>query len=649
VEVSDAQVESGLLTASGRPEYPIFISLAAECINSLEAQKIKEYVQAGGFAYVGSSSWTRQQDGSPCANYNFWLSNEMGLQCLPTYYEEARPELGGQGRWDSWCYVGTSGRGVLVEATINHRLVNHIPKGRRLLWILPQTYDECPRGETTHFAWATNSIDATVLATFEWTGSVEATSGGYGNIPLIACKNYGKGFFIYHSELASLAGWGGFSVDTFTYTFFRNAIEWAFEASGIPLIRLAPWQYPKKAAFIIRTDCDEGISPIMDYVSIDKANGVHGGYYVVTNTVADPNLLTIAETQGAIIGSHNTYHTGPDGESYADASDNIKGSLNQLESWLGHPLNTWVSPMYTSVTEQSLQIINTCGLVSAGEQGVGPYPHLALSMETPSMHYGFVELPSLEYFSDRMQDYQPILECYSLYTNNCDNPNDTMSKAIDLTYSLEGLINIYNHFRAGNLQRRAFYIEYSRTKPDVWLTDCQDIYDWWLRRSQVSIRPTYDQGSSKVTVAVSGPEDSGPFALNIKKPSGEYLKVSCSCPSQLEIPLDSNEIVDPIQVTGQTSLAKRIYPRQSTTMQFQISNTASLDYDVTVQAVISKPKGVTVSAMIGVASVPERNLIAGYTFTIAGQQSVQCKIKIVSARTARAGNVAVTVTITRGG
>jgi len=47
----------------------------------------------------------------------------MGLECLSTYYEEARPELGSQGIWDSWCYVGTSGRGVLVEATVNRLII----------------------------------------------------------------------------------------------------------------------------------------------------------------------------------------------------------------------------------------------------------------------------------------------------------------------------------------------------------------------------------------------------------------------------------------------------------------------------------------------------------------------------------------------
>jgi hypothetical protein len=765
VEVNDSQVESGyLLTGSGLPKYPIFISLGAECISSVEAQRIRDYVQAGGFAYVGSSSWTRNQDGTPyvitppsetvnvvadsewdlasgpgadpryvanktldgdpntqwftdnnvydtnglpvngpinitytfetvheinkttliqtswtgleyktkdydvwvspdgtswnkvaqntlpnassaaqdttfapvnakkvrititsvwepqvshaagltefkaftttgeslpagpSAEYKFWLSDEMGLKCLPTNYDSARPELGGQGWWDSWSNVGISGRGVLVETTVDHPLVSCIPKGRRLLWILASTYNQCPRDSNTHFAWATMSTGATVLATFEWTGAVGATSDGYRDIPLIAYKNYGSGYFIYHSELAPLAGWGGFGVDTFTYSFFKTAIEWAFQANSVPLVRLAPWEYPMKAAFIMRLDCDGGIAPIMDYVAIDEARNVHGEFYVVTNdaasSVPDPaGLLTEAESHGAIIGSHSSYHTGPDSENYANAVNNINTSLNQLEAWLGHRPDVWVSPMYQAVAEQSLQAINACGLVSAGEQGVGPFPHFALSMETQGLHYGFLELPLLEYFSDRTQDYQPILECIIPFYSGCIDPNGTMANAIDLAYNLEGLINIYDHFR-GDLEMRAFYIEYSQSKPDVWFTNSQDIYGWWLRRSQISIAPTYEHGfTNKIDVAVSGHADSGPFALNIKIPwqyqtmqvkvngvivsdyeiTAEGLKVSCSSPSQVEILLDTPTLT--MSPTGKTC---REYNES-----FMIAITVSNEYDIT--------------------------------------------------------------------
>jgi hypothetical protein len=492
-----------------------------------------------------------------------WLSNEMGIDNLLTYHEPTNPKLGGQDWWNSWSYVGTSGRGVLVQSGVSHRLVDHVPKGRRLLWILPQTYNSRPSGSTQHFAWATESTGATVLATFEWTGSVTWTSEGYRDIPLIAYKYYGSGCFIYHSEFSPLAGYGGFSVDSFTYAFFRKAIEWAFEANNVPLIRLAPWPYPSKAAFIIRLDGDGGPSDIMSYVAIDEARDVHGEYYIVTNTVSDPSLLTNAASHGAIIGSHSTYHTGPDSEGYSAAFNNIEGSLDDLESWLGNRPRIWVSPYYDAITEQAFQVIEATGLVSAGEQGVGPHPHFAMSMETEGKHYNFIELPTLEYFSDVMLDNQPILECDVPFYTNCNDPNGTMAKAIDFSYSMEGLIDIYAHFRSTSTIRRAFYIEYSKTKPDVWFTGSEDIYNWMLRRNHTSIAPTYESGSpDRINVAVSGPTDPGPFALDVTVPwsyetvvvkvngvvtsnyenTGGKLRVSVGSPSQVEILLPHAEI-----------------------------------------------------------------------------------------------------------
>ena len=568
--------------------------------NAAGLTEFKAYTTSGGTIPAG-----------PSAQYKFWLSDEMGLKCLPTNYDSARPELENQGWWDSWSSVGISGRGVLVPSTVDNPLVNQVPKGRRLLWILATSYNQCPRDGDTHFAWATMSTGATVLATFEWTGAVGATSDGYRDIPLIAYNQFGKGHFIYHSELAPLAGWGGFGVDTFTYSFFKTAIEWAFQANNVPLIRLAPWQYPMKAAFIMRLDCDGGIAPIMDYVAIDEARNVHGEFYVVTNdaatSVPDPAaLLNEAVSQGAIIGSHNSYHTGPDSQSYTDAVNNINGSFNQLEAWLGYRPKIWVSPMYQAVAEQSLQALNACGVVSAGEQGIGPFPHFALSMETQGMHYNFVELPLLEYFSDSMADYQPILECIVPFYTGCADPSGTMAKAIDLAYNLGGLINIYDHFR-GDLEMRAFYIEHSQTKPDVWFTNSQDIYNWESKRSQVSIAPTYKYGLvNKIDVAVSGLANAGPFAVDIKIPwqyqtmevkvngvdTSDYqvtqdgVKVSCSCPSQVEVLLDTPTLT--INPNGNTcraygeSFTDAITisnEHNVTSFQFEVDyNTTLLDY-----------------------------------------------------------------------
>jgi hypothetical protein len=76
--VTDAQIEAGqLLTGGGGLRYPIVISLANESVSDVLVDKFRSFVNAGGHAYIGSSSFTRRQDGS--ARGNFALSPEMGL------------------------------------------------------------------------------------------------------------------------------------------------------------------------------------------------------------------------------------------------------------------------------------------------------------------------------------------------------------------------------------------------------------------------------------------------------------------------------------------------------------------------------------------------------------------------------------------
>ena len=36
----------------------------------------------------------------------------------------------------------------------------------------------------------------------------------------------------------------------YAYLIYRHAIEWAFEAANLPIIKLSPWRYEYDAAFI---------------------------------------------------------------------------------------------------------------------------------------------------------------------------------------------------------------------------------------------------------------------------------------------------------------------------------------------------------------------------------------------------------------
>ena len=102
VVVSDLDIANGvLMTTNGLPRYPILISLASEVVRDEEIGPLTNYVAAGGFLMVGSSSFTRYTNGTP--RTNFALCAEMGINCSPsatnwadnTYFTPIPESLGG--------------------------------------------------------------------------------------------------------------------------------------------------------------------------------------------------------------------------------------------------------------------------------------------------------------------------------------------------------------------------------------------------------------------------------------------------------------------------------------------------------------------------------------------------------------------------
>ena len=58
--VGDSNILAGVLTnADGSPKFPILFSLASEAVDNGEIAQLTNYVAAGGFLFVGSSSFTR--------------------------------------------------------------------------------------------------------------------------------------------------------------------------------------------------------------------------------------------------------------------------------------------------------------------------------------------------------------------------------------------------------------------------------------------------------------------------------------------------------------------------------------------------------------------------------------------------------------
>ena len=120
VEVSDADIENGALLTNGQPTYPIVFSLDAEVVSDAEVSAIRNYVSAGGQAYVGGSSWTRRPDGTyreaSDGHTEFALANEMGLTSLAV---GTNPQ---GGTW-AWGLANT------IRRTSDDPLVAHLTAG----------------------------------------------------------------------------------------------------------------------------------------------------------------------------------------------------------------------------------------------------------------------------------------------------------------------------------------------------------------------------------------------------------------------------------------------------------------------------------------------------------------------------------------
>jgi hypothetical protein len=508
VEVSDAYIESGGLMVSGSPRYPILFSLASECISDLEADRISNFVNAGGFAYVGSSSWTRYADGS--ARTNFALFSEMGLACFNVPLHD-------------WAEVQTATR------IADNRLVNHIPENVEINWQLALTdHTVCSLDppNSLHYAWnvmPTAVNPAQVLMTID------------DNV-MLAVKQSSSGVYIYHSELAPLASYSVFSPLTYEYMIFRQAVEWAFENCGVPLARLSAWPYQYNSAFVVRHDMDlnEGITVewIADSAAAEQALGVTGQYYVVTGDVRDSSssaelisLIQQAQSLGAKIGSHNGglnctpwdptlvygdylfYHWGPDeamnnfptgmvdGLNYANAS--VKLAFDNLQSWLGQRPQIWVSPSGRGNWEETYQILDSLGILTSGEFAPSPYPGFAFSLASKTKTYENYVVPFSRWITD------DGIVCQSIEGMD-ERDSFNMQELVDFYYDLGALVSPYGHASSASGLPNQF-LQAVLAKPYMWNADPMELRDWGLLRQQVHITQQFTvNGVNSLTVTLTG-------------------------------------------------------------------------------------------------------------------------------------------------
>ena len=530
VEVTDEDIRNGwLINPDGSPRYPIVISLASEAISNDQVAPLRNYVTAGGFLFVGSSSFTRNPDGT--TRTDFALAAEMGLHVASANLQ-------------NWYQNAT------FSKVIDHRLVAHIPTGD-LSWHMPLAADEISwQASGKHYVWQVQVDDATVIA-----------NGDHG--PILATKRYGAGRFIYHGAFQPLIGHGGFASGMYAYGIYRNAIEWAFDSANLPIVKLSPWRYPYDAAFVVRHDFENYAALIQSIEASARAEynaGAKGDYYFTTGTVRagseDTQLTEAEKTQvieslrravslyGATIGPHNGglanpnapglsptsynyWHWGPDealdtappgyanGRAYAYKSIDI--ALQDVENWL-HGLDNgrvgcgaanncpriWVSPYFNSTREDSYSILEQLGFATIGEQKIGPFPHWTLSTQTSAKRYASVTLPVSDwYIGDSIAQ---SLEWRGLHNVS------TVEALVDYYYDLGALINLYGHSSSSEgLQQR--YVTYSAAKPRVWATNAVGVYNWWVARSGVTIKPSFSQNGPTATASAAvtrGPNGTDP-------------------------------------------------------------------------------------------------------------------------------------------
>jgi hypothetical protein len=524
--VSDADISNGaLLDALGNPRFPMLISLASEALRDDEIAPLTNYVAAGGFLLVGSSSFTRQTDGT--SRGDFAIAGPMGIHSSAASLQ-------------NWALDNN------FTKQQNHRIITHIPGGQ-ITWRMPISADEINWGispahpnQNPHLVWQVRVSDATVLAQGD-------TS------PYLVTKHYGKGQFIYISAMQPFVGHGSWAPGMYAYAILRKSIEWAFDSAQLPIPKVSPWPYQYDAAFIIRHDLEDyraEISNVAPSAKFENDHGAAGDYYFCTGTLRselgnDPNVIAglsnAVVLYHATIGSHNGglanpnnpslhisdfdyWHWGPDealganvsalgyadGKSYALAS--LLASFNDIEGWLAQTPNfgrAWVGCYFNSTREDSYDVLNQLGVKTVGEQKLGPFPHWTVSTRTSSKRYPMLTLPVSDWFVGT-QIGQSMEEGHT--TNSIHN-------LVDFYYNMGGLINLYGHTlsipgispgTAGTLPQE--YITYSLNSslhPRVWSANAASMYDWGLKRSGVQIVPGFSSSGNQsvVTMSISGASD----------------------------------------------------------------------------------------------------------------------------------------------
>ncbi len=532
--LGDSNITAGALLTNGVPKYPIFISLSSEAIRDDEIAPLTNYVAAGGFLFIGGSSFTRTTNGT--SRGDFALANAMGVHMVAAGLT-------------NWGLTST------LTTTTNQRIINDIPSGANT-WRMPGFSEEINWGTSPthnylapHDVWQVTSGGATVLAQGD-------------NYPYILVRPYGKGYFIYDAAFQPLIGHGGFAPGMYAYMIFRRSIEWAFEAANLPILRLSAWPYPYDSAFMMRHDLENygnEIADITNSVAIEFTNGVKADYYFCTGTLRqdmsstyntnavinglrrdvqnfgasigphngglkNPDNASLGETNG-VGSSYDYWHWGPDevldvtppgfssGTAYAFTS--LSNSFANIESWLSgiesSSMRLWVAPNFNDTRENSYSNQALLHVKIAGDQKLTPFPHWTLSTQTSGLRYPTLSEPVSDWFVGGL-----VAQSLEPWHPPGVHTSATLHAAVDFFYNQGFLVNIYSHTMSdgmGDAGPLTFdYLSYcvnTNLHPRLWLNNAIGVYNWWLARSnaQISVSYSTNGNQSVASLSVSGATD----------------------------------------------------------------------------------------------------------------------------------------------
>ena len=308
------------------------------------------------------------------------------------------------------------------------------------------------------------------------------------------------------------------------------------------------------------------IESIENSAKFEFTNGASGDYFFCTGELRDDmppnggpsrslqqavsnyNATTSAPTTAAsrfnpyipplTTNSYDFWHWGPDEvldstptnvaytNGYAYTLASISNSFNDIQGWLagytnnGGGLKLWVAPYFNATREKSYRSKDGSASRSPASKKRGQYPRWTISTQTPDKLYSFLTLPVSDWFVG------------SRISQSMEDGYDTNSlhAMVDFYYNLGALINLYSHSAsdgsgaAGSLASE--YVYYSLAKPRIWSANTAAIYNWWNKRINVTITPTYTTNGTQscITLAISGSVDTN-TAVEVYLPIASYYNL----------------------------------------------------------------------------------------------------------------------------